>query len=403
MKRVLLISLMIFLLFGMLLHTPIVFADENNNSGSSNNSEDDDNSTANDSDGDEDINDSDEDDLNETEDDNDENETEDDEDKDNRDRIKIRSREIITRGNCTIKIERELKIENGKRVEVVKKKMVCADGTREEVKIRIENRTDDGRIRERIKYEFKGKEMEVETEEGIELEEDTNGTEYKLKARFRGNVTYIKIMPDRASEIAIEMLRALNFTVELREVSRKGNVSRIVYHARAYKDGRFIGILKLKVRVETQIDPETGEIIGTTKPWWAFFVFGEDSDQTGEDTGEDAEEENETNELTINLSEQNNSSETGTATLVEENGQVVVTLNLTGFAENVSQPAHIHLGVCPDVGAVKYPLTNVLDGVSVTTLDVTLAQLENELPLGINIHKSAEEASVYVSCGDVKF
>src|SRR3989344_909095 len=376
MKRVLLISLMIFLLFGMLLHTPIVFADENNNSGSSNNSEDDDNSTANDSDGDEDINDSDEDDLNETEDDNDENETEDDEDKDNRDRIKIRSREIITRGNCTIKIEREL---------------------------RIENRTDDGRIRERIKYEFKGKEMEVETEEGIELEEDTNGTEYKLKARFRGNVTDIKIMPDRASEIAIERLRALNFTVELREVSRKGNVSRIVYHARAYKDGRFIGILKLKVRVETQIDPETGEIIGTTKPWWAFFVFGEDSDQTGEDTGEDAEEENETNELTINLSEQNNSSETGTATLVEENGQVVVTLNLTGFAENVSQPAHIHLGVCPDVGAVKYPLTNVLDGESVTTLDVTLAQLENELPLGINIHKSAEEASVYVSCGDVKF
>src|SRR3989344_4691242 len=342
MKRVLLISLMIFLLFGMLLHTPIVFADENNNSGSSNNSEDDDNSTANDSDGDEDINDSDEDDLNETEDDNDENETEDDEDKDNRDRIKIRSREIITRGNCTIKIE-------------------------------------------------------------IELKEDTNGTEYKLKARFRGNVTDIKIMPDRASEIAIERLRALNFTVELREVSRKGNVSRIVYHARAYKDGRFIGILKLKVRVETQIDPETGEIIGTTKPWWAFFVFGEDSDQTGEDTGEDAEEENETNELTINLSEQNNSSETGTATLVEENGQVVVTLNLTGFAENVSQPAHIHLGVCPDVGAVKYPLTNVLDGESVTTLDVTLAQLENELPLGINIHKSAEEASVYVSCGDVKF
>src|SRR3989338_6642935 len=297
MKRVLLISLMIFLLFGMLLHTPIVFADENNNSGSSNNSEDDDNSTANDSDGDEDINDSDEDDLNETEDDNDENETEDDEDKDNRDRIKIRSREIITRGNCTIKIERELKIENGKRVEVVKKKMVCADGTREEVKIRIEKRTDDGRIRER--------------------------KEYKIKARFRGNVTDIKIMPDRASEIAIERLRALNFTVELREVSRKGNVSRIVYHARAYKDGRFIGILKLKVRVETQIDPETGEIIMTSKPWWAFFVFGEDSDQTGEDTGEDAEEENETNELTINLSEQNNSGETETATLVEENGQVV--------------------------------------------------------------------------------
>src|SRR3989344_5749442 len=44
MKRVLLISLMIFLLFGMLLHAPLIIADENNtsnSSGNSNSSEDD--------------------------------------------------------------------------------------------------------------------------------------------------------------------------------------------------------------------------------------------------------------------------------------------------------------------------------------------------------------------------
>ena len=76
---------------------------------------------------------------------------------------------------------------------------------------------------------------------------------------------------------------------------------------------------------------------------------------------------------------------------------------MIGAPENVSQPVHIHVGSCPEVGEVKYPLTNVLDGESVTTLDVTLEQLEIELPLAINVHKSVTEASVYISCGDIQF
>ena len=36
-------------------------------------------------------------------------------------------------------------------------------------------------------------------------------------------------------------------------------------------------------------------------------------------------------------------------------------------------------------------------------LDVTLEQLRSELPLAINIHRSAAEASVYVSCGELSF
>jgi len=292
MKRVLLISLMIFLLFGMLSHTPLVFADENNNSnssGNSNSSEDDDNSTANDSDDDED-----EDDLNETGDDNDENETEKDKDrnKSNRSGVFTRTKEIM-RGNYTIIIEKTVRFEDGKRVEVIKKKIVTVNGTEVEVDIKIENRTEDGRFRERIRYRIGEEEFKIEIDERLKLEEDANGTEYRLRARFMGNVTDIKIMPDIASEIALERLRTLNFTVELREISTKENVSRIVYQARAYKDGRFIGILKLKVKVEAQIDPETGEIIGTTKPWWAFFVFGEDSDQTQDGTGNETEDDSE--------------------------------------------------------------------------------------------------------------
>jgi len=107
--------------------------------------------------------------------------------------------------------------------------------------------------------------------------------------------------------------------------------------------------------------------------------------------------------LTLTLSEQNDSGQTGTATLVEADGQVTVTLSFDSFPEDTPQPAHIHEGVCPDVGAVSYPLTNVVNGESVTVLDVTLAQLESELPMGINVHQSVPEASVYTSCGDLVF
>lgn len=106
-------------------------------------------------------------------------------------------------------------------------------------------------------------------------------------------------------------------------------------------------------------------------------------------------------EFTVTLVEQNSSGESGTATLIEEDGKVKVTLALEGAQEGVTQPAHIHMGACPDVGEVKYPLTSPINGASETTLDVTLAELRSGMPLAINVHKSVKESGVYVSCGDL--
>lgn len=104
-------------------------------------------------------------------------------------------------------------------------------------------------------------------------------------------------------------------------------------------------------------------------------------------------------EMTVPLAQENKSGESGTATLKEANGQVTVTITLTGYAKDVAQPAHIHAGSCPGVGAVKYPLTSVVNGKSTTVLQVTLDQLKAQLPLAVNVHKSAKEASVYTACG----
>ncbi len=107
------------------------------------------------------------------------------------------------------------------------------------------------------------------------------------------------------------------------------------------------------------------------------------------------------NEMTVNLAEENKSGESGTATLKEENGKTTVTLTLTGFTKGVAQPAHIHVGVCPGVGAVKYPLTDVVNGSSVTVLSTTLVEIKQNLPLAINVHKSLKEITNYTACGEL--
>ena len=104
----------------------------------------------------------------------------------------------------------------------------------------------------------------------------------------------------------------------------------------------------------------------------------------------------------INLLELNKSGQTGSAVLDEVDGKLKVTIKLAGKESKVAQPAHIHIGSCPIPGAVKYPLTNVVSGVSETMLDMSLADLLAMGDLAINVHKSAAEVKVYTSCGDVK-
>ena len=107
--------------------------------------------------------------------------------------------------------------------------------------------------------------------------------------------------------------------------------------------------------------------------------------------------------VTVNVSSQNNSGESGTATLTVMEGKTHVTLALIGAPASVTQPAHIHTGSCAAIGGVKYPLTFPVDGTSETMLDISLQQLLSELPLAINVHKSPQEASVYVACGDIAY
>lgn len=104
--------------------------------------------------------------------------------------------------------------------------------------------------------------------------------------------------------------------------------------------------------------------------------------------------------VTVNLTEENNSGQNGTATLTANGDTTMVVVNISG-GSSTPQPAHIHPGTCADLDPKPvYPLTSLVNGTSETTVPASLSSLVNG-EFAINVHKSGPEASVYVSCGDI--
>ena len=105
---------------------------------------------------------------------------------------------------------------------------------------------------------------------------DENNCPRPLKCGFdlsNGRMAEIKIIPEVASEKAITVLGDLDFTIELKEVG-KGDNAKAVYEVKGEKQGRFLGIFKIRGEVSAIIDAETGRVIDINKPWWAFLASG---------------------------------------------------------------------------------------------------------------------------------
>lgn len=85
-----------------------------------------------------------------------------------------------------------------------------------------------------------------------------------------GRKAEIKIMPETASERAIQRLGELNFSVELKEV---GN-DKVAYELESEKEGKVFGLFRAKGKVSALVNAETGEVEKVNKPWWAFLASG---------------------------------------------------------------------------------------------------------------------------------
>ncbi len=100
----------------------------------------------------------------------------------------------------------------------------------------------------------------------------------KLKAQLsNGRNAEIKVMPDTASETALNRLRlkvcdeAQGCSLELKEVGQ-GEQTKLAYELKTQRQSKVFGLFKARMNVRAQVDAETGEIIRVQKPWWAFLA-----------------------------------------------------------------------------------------------------------------------------------
>ncbi|MDD4877878.1 MAG: hypothetical protein PHO02_02470, partial [Candidatus Nanoarchaeia archaeon] len=114
------------------------------------------------------------------------------------------------------------------------------------------------------------------TEMEMTQEQTSEGTKLRVKLS-NGMQSEVKVMPDTASERALERLRLKvcaaenGCQIELKEVG-SGEQARAAYEVQAQKEARVLGLFKTKMQVKAQIDAENGEVIQAKKPWWAVLA-----------------------------------------------------------------------------------------------------------------------------------
>lgn len=105
--------------------------------------------------------------------------------------------------------------------------------------------------------------------------------------------------------------------------------------------------------------------------------------------------------LTVPMSAQGLSSESGTAILTDKGNTVTeVRLALSGGSDIANpQQAHIHVGRCGSNGAIFAPLNTLQGGQSTSTVNYSLSSLQGA-KYYINVHNSADINNI-MACGDI--
>ncbi len=141
----------------------------------------------------------------------------------------------------------------------------------QEYEIQIKTKTKNGQETESSQeLNFHG--YNVSSDLKIHFEDD--GNESMLKVNLSdGEERAVKVLPDVASQRAIDVFNSKNVTVVLKQVGNGTNAS-VVYDARTNKTVAILGIFKANAEIQAQIDSETGNVLNVNKPWWYFLTFG---------------------------------------------------------------------------------------------------------------------------------
>jgi hypothetical protein len=106
-------------------------------------------------------------------------------------------------------------------------------------------------------------------------------------------------------------------------------------------------------------------------------------------------------QVNLTLEQENNSGESGTMTLSAVGAEKTEVALIVTNAPYTAQPAHIHKGRCGELDPTPaYALASVVDGVSTSTVHVSLDELRSGR-FAVNVHKSPKNLKAYVACGNL--
>jgi hypothetical protein len=107
------------------------------------------------------------------------------------------------------------------------------------------------------------------------------------------------------------------------------------------------------------------------------------------------------------LHEQNNSDVTGSVKAQSALAAAGITITISGAQSGAHHPWHVHRGTCASTGAIvgdatAYPALHVgSDGAASAAATLGVALNEGER-YSVNVHRSAAEMNVIISCGELK-
>ena len=145
-----------------------------------------------------------------------------------------------------------------------------------EVEVQTMNKGESSQLKVKTDSEFgatiQSGDGKSEAKTSMTMKQEQNKTYAQLS---NGKNAEIKVMPDSASQRALEVLGAKceerGCEMELKEVG-KGDETKAAYEVQAKKEVKVLGFIKSQMRVQAQIDAENGEVIKTKNAWWGFLA-----------------------------------------------------------------------------------------------------------------------------------
>ncbi|MFH1248952.1 MAG: hypothetical protein V1660_02265 [archaeon] len=124
--------------------------------------------------------------------------------------------------------------------------------------------------------ELRVKNVSAETNLNVTREQINERTKLTVKLN-NGKEKEIKIMPDTASERALESLKLNscssenNCTIVLKETGVGTKDNSIKYEIQIERHAKLLGLFRIKIAERAEVDAESGDT-KVKKPWWAFLA-----------------------------------------------------------------------------------------------------------------------------------